>query len=152
MEPRSLYLAVDFDDTLRINSGWMIKDHVPNWHVIKLVQILKQKGWIIILWTCRSIDDELKAWLSDHDVPIDYFNENPHAIDWWERNYGWSNFSNKIYADVYLDDSAINPWNFITAGNDEDIIPEDMAEHLCDFVKKRHQAKAMADQTAKTES
>ena len=57
----------------------------------------------------RPTDDGfVKEWCLEHNVPIDYYNENPHALEWFRRKFGISNWSEKIFADVYLDDCAYN--------------------------------------------
>jgi len=61
-------------------------------------------GTKIILHTCRENDEEKPYlteavnWCKEHNVPIDAVNENP-----------WVAFGKrKIYADIYVDDRAVN--------------------------------------------
>jgi hypothetical protein len=72
---------------------------VPLPGIIDLIKILKQTGWLIIIWTCREITPDLRGKLIQRGIPFDYINFNP---------YGADKTSNKIMADVYLDDRAIN--------------------------------------------
>ncbi len=114
---RPLYLAVDFDDTLCIRTEWggALRGRANN-PVINLVRELKSRGWKIVLWTCRSgktLEDAVK-WCEEFNVPIDFVNENPEAVQWFrdQFNIAINDWSPKIYADVYLDDSAINPMGY----------------------------------------
>ena len=146
MENRPFYLAVDFDDTLRMCKSWARDEGVPNLKVIGIVQELHKRGWIIILWTCKPIDDLIKKWCRDHEIPIDYYNENPHAISWFEMNYGFSNWSEKVFADVYLDDSSFNPLTVFTKVIPfSDLTVTEVADALELFASKRHEEKTIKD-------
>jgi hypothetical protein len=146
MEPRPFYLAVDFDDTLRLRGQWGKEEGVPNLKVIELVKRLKKLGWVIILWTCRPIDDVIFDWCESHEVPVDFYNENPHAIEWFKRNYGFSNWSHKVFADVYLDDSAINPFSSFSQEFDELYDdPSLVAEQINALAARRHAERSKVD-------
>ncbi len=60
---------------------------------------LKNAGWVITMWTCRVDSEELRLHLNLLNIPYDYINQNP---------FGPEECSDKIYADVYLDDHALN--------------------------------------------
>jgi len=116
---RPMYLAVDFDHTLclRTEHG-MGKKGKPNKNIIELVNKLHTTGkWKIILWTVRGAEalDEAVEWCEKHNVHLDYVNENPEAAKWFEKfdipAHAWSV---KIFADFYLDDSALSPFNMIS--------------------------------------
>ncbi len=102
-------LAVDFDDTLFTDKYPMIGE--PIWKTINYCKSHKQAGGILILWTCR-----FGTWLKEAEqacqsvgLDFDYINENTKEHI---AQYGDSN-SRKIYADVYLDDKAINMRNIL---------------------------------------
>ena len=93
MEERPFYLAIDFDDTLRMRGSWGSEEGIPNEKVIELVKKLKEMGWKIIIWSCRPMDGYIEEWCIENGVPVDFYNENPDAIDWFQRNYGLTNSS-----------------------------------------------------------
>jgi len=66
--------------------------------MVKALQELKSKGWLIAIWTCREDSKDLREHLKTVGVPFDYVNENPH---------GPPSSSPKIFGDVYLDDRAV---------------------------------------------
>lgn len=103
---RSFTIAVDFDGTL-------CEDIYPqigqaNEELInKLIQI-KNEGHKLILWTCRR-DNYLQAavhWCEDFALHFDAVNQNlPEYIEFFGSD------TRKIYADVYIDDKAMLPFN-----------------------------------------
>ena len=62
------------------------------------LQKLKERGYIIIIWTTRNNKEEIAYYLKKLGIPFDYINENPFQPP---------DCSNKIYADCYVDDKAI---------------------------------------------
>ena len=62
---------------------------------------LKRRGYVIIIWTTRSNVEDVAEVLRKYDIPFDYIDENP---------YQPPDCSNKIYADVYIDDRAVKFW------------------------------------------
>ena len=95
--------AVDFDGTL-CESIWP-EIGAPNIALIEHLKKRRKKGNKIILWTCR-IGDRLKEaveWCKDYGLEFDAVNENLPEI--LERFGGESR---KVYADVYIDDKAVN--------------------------------------------
>ncbi|MEC9488953.1 MAG: hypothetical protein UMV23_05685 [Halanaerobium sp.] len=92
-------IAVDFDGTL-------VRDAFPDIgelrsEVVRRIKEEKEKGNIIIIWTCRDGEYLKRAvdYLKEHGVPFDYVNENYPEL-------GFAT-SNKIYADEYWDDRAV---------------------------------------------
>jgi len=100
---RPTIYAVDFDGTIVENE---FPDIGPiNQKVRKFLLKRKEKGNIIILWTTRDNEklDEAVEFCDNHGIPIDYVN----------RNVPWLDFdtSDKIFADVYVDDRGYNPFD-----------------------------------------
>lgn len=102
--------AIDFDGTL-------VQDAFPNIGKtnIKLLTMLKElkkkyPKLRYILWTCRT-DDYLENavnWCKDHGLEIDYVNTNaPELI----ALYGGD--TRKVFANIYIDDRAMLPEDFL---------------------------------------
>lgn len=93
-------IAVDFDGTLTTISMFP-RIGPPNKKLInELIRLKNEKSVILILWTVRS-DRYLREaveWCKNYGLEFDKINEN------WNPMFG----SPKIYADVYLDDRALN--------------------------------------------
>ena len=108
MSRRYTIYAVDFDGTLCESVYPGIGR--PNFALIHHLKKKKAKGNILILWTCRC-GESLQAavdWCKDYGLEFDYINENvPEMIN----EHG--NDCRKIFADVYIDDKAVNKprWN-----------------------------------------
>lgn len=64
-----------------------------------LVKLLKKKGCRIIVWTVRGNKRLVRRWLRENRIPHDFINTNPDQPP---------DASGKLYADVYLDDKAVN--------------------------------------------
>lgn len=99
---RPIIYAVDFDGTI-------VKNDFPNigaknQKVIEKIRKEHEKGNVIILWTTRQNESlaEALAYCNKNDIPIDHVNENVPWLDF--------KTSNKIFADVYIDDRAYNPF------------------------------------------
>lgn len=96
-------IAVDFDGTLCYNVWPGIGD--PKVEVIEFIKQEKIKGSKIILWTCRegNLLQEAVSWCANHGIYFDAVNDNlRESIDMYEGN------SRKIFADIYIDDKAID--------------------------------------------
>jgi len=102
---RPIIYAVDFDGTLVENNFPFIGK--PNEEVIEYVKERKEKGAIIILWTTRqnSFLRDALDFCAEHDIPIDCANKNWKGLDF--------DTSPKIFADVYIDDRAYNPFGVV---------------------------------------
>lgn len=97
-----MIIAVDFDGTLCEYKNPGIGN--PKLDVIKKIKELSKNNKII-LWTSRkgyALKQALK-WCSQYDLKFDSVNKNINEIK----------TSRKIYADLYIDDKAINVYNFI---------------------------------------
>ena len=95
--------AVDFDGTLCVNKFPEIG--APNMALINRLIKKRAKGNKVILWTCR-VDKKLSEavdWCKKFGLEFDAINANlPEIISYWE------NESRKVFADVYIDDKAVN--------------------------------------------
>ena len=95
--------AVDFDGTL-CESTWPGIGS-PNIALIEHLKKRQKQGNKIILWTCRFGEhlQEAVEWCKSHGLEFDAINENlPETLE----HFGTE--SRKVYADVYIDDKAIN--------------------------------------------
>lgn len=105
-----MIIAFDFDGTLVADKYPNIES--PNWELLNWIKNNKEKNnFIFILWTCRhgkELDDAVR-WLKEKaGIEFDYVNENvPELI----KRYG---DSRKVYADLYIDDSAFRCLTFET--------------------------------------
>jgi len=92
-------IAFDLDGVLAKYDGWRGKDHIgdPIPGMRRLLQELQQKGYLIIIYTCRGTH-ETQLWADEHLIPYDWINING---DFWTQNIG------KPIADIYVDDRAI---------------------------------------------
>lgn len=100
--PKKKIIAVDFDGTLCTNKYPAIGK--PKRKIIDLVKQLHPYN-TLILWTCRCNEDLAEAldWCAAHGLHFHYVNENvPENTEKYQNN------SRKIYADIYIDDKAVN--------------------------------------------
>jgi len=73
---------VDFDGTLAHydhydppeHIGGIIEENEPR----KNLEKLKERGHIVIIWTCRYDTGPVKDFLEKNDIPFDHINENPY--------------------------------------------------------------------------
>ena len=93
-------LAVDFDGTIAHYRGYagrgVFLDPLPG--AADAIRRLKTQGWDIVVFTCRTEEDELRAYLNAHDIPFDAINVGMDPA---------MECSGKVYADIYLDDRAV---------------------------------------------
>ena len=91
--------AFDFDGVIARNDGFKGHEHAnePIPETVEAIRNLKAKGHKILIYSTRS-SDFLRNYCDNHDIPIDYYNENP---DTPAPNMG------KPVAYVYIDDRAI---------------------------------------------
>ena len=93
------HLAVDLDGTLLQydgnQRGDVFGDPIPG--MIETLQGVRDAGWKIIIWTVRRESPLMIEHLKKHNVPYDYINWQP-----WPKDG-----SNKVSADVFLDDRAL---------------------------------------------
>lgn len=108
MNRKTIY-AVDFDGTL--SNGEYPNVGEPNLALIEHLKKKKDKGQAtLILWTCRGGESLQEAidYCKKYGLEFDYVNDNDA-----EMIEKYNNNNRKIYADVYIDDHAINKpeWN-----------------------------------------
>lgn len=99
-----IIIAVDFDGTL-------CEDNYPNignpiQTTINFIKKQKNAGNTIILWTCRQGEYLAAAvdWSKSQGIVFDYINENTTQN---VAKYG--NNPRKVFADIYIDDKAVQP-------------------------------------------
>ncbi len=102
---RPKIIAVDFDGTICENKFPYIGTLKPD--VITVLARLKQEGVLLILWTCRQGEalQEAITVCQSNGIEFDAVNENVKELPFQT--------SNKIYADIYLDDRSFysTDWN-----------------------------------------
>jgi hypothetical protein len=103
-------VAVDLDGTLAKHYEEYEADYIPDPRpgARKAMQEFKDRGYRIIIFTVRGDDELVKDWLNEHEIPFDYINENPDQPE---------DASDKVLADVYIDDRAVpakQRWSQIT--------------------------------------
>ena len=127
-------VAVDMDGTLAKHFDKydpnFIPDPRPN--AKKVMQDWKDKGYRLIIFTVRGDKKLVKAWLEKHDIPFDYINENPDQPP---------DSSDKILADVYVDDRAVDgarSWKVIadTAGKRLEKVGVSLKQIIAKAVRK----------------
>ena len=109
--PKYEFVAVDFDGTLCADAFPEVG--APNRVVIEYVKRLAADGSKIILYTSREngtrkLLDEAVAFCKEQEIPLYAVNENPgnpHAAKIGLK----PSDGRKVYADLYIDDKAINP-------------------------------------------
>lgn len=104
-------VAVDFDNTIAIpDEDFKGLKEVPL--AIQTLKDLRDFGYFLILWTCRTGEmlDQALQFLSDRDVQIDTVNENYPELSFQT--------SRKIYYDILIDDrnfgvSGLVDWEIV---------------------------------------
>lgn len=105
------FVAVDFDGTLCTDAFPDIGK--PNPLVIAYVKRLAVEGSKIILNTCREngtrkLLDEAVDFCKAQEIPLFAVNENP--ANEYPARFGLSHSDGrKVYANLYIDDKAMNP-------------------------------------------
>lgn len=116
-QPKFEFVAVDFDGTLCLNAFPEIGE--PNRLIIAYVKRLAAAGSKIILYTSREngtrkLLDEAVAFCAEQEIPLYAVNENPGNP--YAASIGLQPSDNrKVYADLYIDDKALNPAQIETA-------------------------------------
>lgn len=92
-------VAIDLDGTLAQHYKNYDKNKIPppRAGAKKAVDELKDLGVRIVINTVRGNEKLVKKWCQEHDIHFDYINENPDQPP---------GSSDKIIADVYIDDRA----------------------------------------------
>ncbi len=102
MTHKKMIIGVDFDGTICRGDYPNIDGLQP--YAVECITWLKEQGHYIIINTCRTDENLLKAinFCLEHKIPFDRVNDNhPGNV----RKYG-SN-SRKIYAHIYIDDKNL---------------------------------------------
>jgi len=96
-------IAIDFDGTIVSNDFPEIGKEFPD--AIDTIKKLKEVGYKIILWTCRTGQsfNEAKAWLDKRDLYFHAYNE--HLENEFKVN------GRKVFADIYIDDRSFPPFD-----------------------------------------
>lgn len=108
--PKYEFVAVDFDGTLCESAFPEIGD--PKQAVIDYVKQLAEEGAKIILHTCRengtrNLLDEAVEFCKAQEIPLYAVNENPDNP--FSENFGLtSSDARKVFANLYIDDKALN--------------------------------------------
>lgn len=102
----SMIIAVDFDGTCVEHDYPSVGIDVEG--AVEVLRAIVAKRHRLILFTMRSgskLDDAVR-WFRDRKIELWAVNENPEQREWTS--------SPKVYADLYIDDSAIGcPIRFI---------------------------------------
>ena len=94
-----MIIAVDFDDTLCVNTEFPgVGAPIPM--AVEYLKQFDEAGARLILWTMRSNEalDAAVDYLRQRGVPLWGVNDNP-------EQYSWSD-SPKVYAHLYIDDAG----------------------------------------------
>lgn len=94
-------ICIDIDGTISHYIEWVdsktFGEVLP--HCAETIHHLKADGWYVIIYTTRADKGEIKKFLDANNVPFDSINEN--------QNQPNNAKGGKPYADVYIDDRAI---------------------------------------------
>ena len=93
-----LVIAIDFDGTCVTHEYPYMGSDIG---AVPVLKELTDAGYHLVLNTMRSGKTEKEAvkWFKDNDIPLYGVNKNPDQKSW--------SASPKVYADLYIDDSAI---------------------------------------------
>lgn len=94
-----MVIAIDFDGTCVEHDYPAIGMEVEG--AVDTLRALNKRGHRLILYTMRS-GEKLEAalkWFKDRKITLWSVNRNPEQEEWTE--------SPKVYADIYIDDSAL---------------------------------------------
>lgn len=98
MSGNDYFIAVDFD-------GTCVTHEYPHMGIdigaVPVLRELADNGCKLILYTMRSgsLLQRAEDWFRSNSIPLYAINENPTQKEW--------SSSPKIYADIYIDDSAL---------------------------------------------
>lgn len=123
--PNYEFVAVDFDGTLCTDAFPEVG--TPKRFVIDYVKRLAAEGSKIILYTSREngtrkLLDEAVAFCKEQEIPLYAVNENPgnpHAAKIGLK----PSDGRKVFADLYIDDKAVNPLAIEAFGAAEIVAP-----------------------------
>lgn len=94
------YIAVDFDNTIT-KGGTFPEIGELRPHAKKTLRGWHERGFVLILWTCRTEEalEEALNFLKEHDIAFHWVNENPPEL---QEIHG--NDPRKLGVDVVIDD------------------------------------------------
>ena len=93
-------IGVDFDGVIvKPNDYSAIKDAEVYPEARQVLQKFKDRGWKIVIDTCRSDEKELKRFLDGAKIPYNWINKNPLQ----PKDVS----PTKIYTDIKLDDRVV---------------------------------------------
>lgn len=94
-------VAIDLDGTLAKMYDKFDPKQIepPRPGARKAVQKFKDRGWRVIIHTVRGDKKLVEDWLTEHEIPWDFINENPDQPP---------GSSDKPVADLYIDDRGID--------------------------------------------
>ncbi len=101
-------IAVDFDGIITVSDNFPnIGELRPG--IISKLNRLKQNGFRLILWTCRTEPylSEAVEFCKTNGLTFDAINDNIQEV---KDHYGQN--PRKIFADYYLDDKNMNIFSF----------------------------------------
>lgn len=109
-----MIIATDFDGTLHFPIPGRRGIGRPNTPLIQKLIELRANNNDVILWTCREGDnlDEAVQWCKAQGLEFDAINDNIPRIK-EEHLQRFGTLGRKIYADVYVDDRASSPREFV---------------------------------------
>jgi hypothetical protein len=95
----SRVIAIDFDGTLTVHKYPRIGREIPG--AVRVCRRLQEEGHLLILLSMRfgKTLREAQEWCSSRHLTFWATNENPEQRHWTD--------SPKVYADVYIDDTAL---------------------------------------------
>lgn len=109
MKKRTPIIAVDFDGTLVEHMYPKIGKTKKK--TLEFILKAQEKGAKIILYTCRGgkyLDEAIK-WCEDNGIKLTAVNDDIPSVK--ESEFGITKSKGKIYANIYLDDRAVNVKN-----------------------------------------
>lgn len=103
-DSRRPVVAIDLDGTLAQYDGWN-GDEIgePKPGAREFMQALRNRGYVLTVFTVRGDQDAIANWLNAHQIPFDFINDSPGQDE---------TMSGKVLADAYFDDHSV------TAGSD----------------------------------
>jgi hypothetical protein len=108
-----MLVAVDFDGTIS-DANYPEINLIPE--VVDILLRATNNGHRLILWTCRHGDILDKSVEACRNAGLEFvaINKNdPQQVAHWKKIWGDDESSAKIYADMYIDDRAMLPWQKI---------------------------------------
>ncbi len=114
-EDRPPIVAIDLDGVIVEFDGWEGVEHLgePKKKAKFWMDKFRELGYYLVVWTTRDADEAIAEYLKEYGFAFDDINDHP----WMTPD-----MSNKIYADVYIDDRGV------TFNENWDEVGEDVVE------------------------